>query len=924
MRLLQIQDDGSFSLVEHSGGELPQYAILSHTWGADWEEVNFRDVMRGRGRHKLGWRKIHFCAKQAAKDGLSLIWIDSCCIDKTSSSELTEAINSMFRWYRTSARCYVYLSDVPDRAAEIAFRRSRWFKRGWTLQELLAPRSVEFFSVGGERIGDRVSLLKVIHEATNISLQALQGRPLSLFSMKERMSWTRGRDTKLEEDAVYSLLGIFDIYLPLIYGEGRAHAKKRLIQAIADASRDESSLESSESPCTITPKSGAGSNVKPSPELEPNLTHGEIVGRHPVSGDISDDTESIRRSNPQLVSTRDQSWTSVQKDTNAPVAVQVRQVAITSAARQNPFPQASDDFEFKEVKLLGIGGFGDVHHVVDLLTGREYARKVVIRFLHSTWTEYERRVSNFQQELSRMREVRHRHCVEVRAACTDSLVMLLSTPVAQMNLAQFLDLDLSILQLDFLRRTVGCITSALVYLHQSNMRHDDLKPNNILINGSNVLLCDFGFCSDTATSATLGVPSHYLERYSSPESFGSNTRSQLTDIWGLGCVILEIMSRLRGHKLSTVKQFWRTHGKFWENIAQNTDANTAWLKILTKSQARTQHGDARRDLLLVSFTCHVLLRQDKSLRPTAQQVMDKLQDLDAVYPVSSSKVWIDSCCATQQVSPFLTNGFRWHTPQWPILDLIVADDYLSHIVFDTDWVALSTSDNLSYLCNSGKNRAFRLECLFARNEIIDLRNAAQSMLKLASLQNRQIAQSNDLLHQIMGSISTCRLEDTIFFVGFFNVYLLGMDELPHIRTVQLSLYMTCLKDQPGYQVPFLVMTFDPNEGEKLPVMQFDPEKQKIVPVTTYDPRNPGVPVIQVSHVEGKDVWTDGVTIAGAIFDGEKVQRYFIFSRQVSERQRNFLNLLEKRRTHTKLNATVARISTYHAVDQKHTVASSAR
>jgi hypothetical protein len=158
-----------------------QYAILSHTWGQPNEEVTFED-MESSGRGKAGYKKIKFCGEQAARDGLQYFWVDSCCIKKSSDPELSEAINSMYRWYSRAARCYVYLSDVsigedsghPSQSTwEWTFRASRWFSRGWTLQELLAPDSVEFFSQEGKKLGDKRSLARQIHEITGISLLAL-------------------------------------------------------------------------------------------------------------------------------------------------------------------------------------------------------------------------------------------------------------------------------------------------------------------------------------------------------------------------------------------------------------------------------------------------------------------------------------------------------------------------------------------------------------------------------------------------------------------------------------------------------------------------------------------------------------------------------------------------------------------------------
>ncbi|KAH7364004.1 hypothetical protein BKA65DRAFT_389749 [Rhexocercosporidium sp. MPI-PUGE-AT-0058] len=237
MRLLQCDNDGDLSLTEFVENDIPKYAILSHTW--EGEEVTFEDLQNRTGTTKAGYEKIRFCAEQATRDGLRFFWVDTCCIDKSNSAELTEAINSMFRWYRMSTKCYVYLPDVSRTAVntdelawESAFRKCRWFTRGWTLQELLAPTSVEFFCRESKRIGSKSSLEQQIHEIIGIPKSALQGANLSQFSDKERFSWIQPRQTKVEEDKAYSLLGIFDVQIPLRYGEGMANVFKRLEEEI--------------------------------------------------------------------------------------------------------------------------------------------------------------------------------------------------------------------------------------------------------------------------------------------------------------------------------------------------------------------------------------------------------------------------------------------------------------------------------------------------------------------------------------------------------------------------------------------------------------------------------------------------------------------------------------------------------------------
>jgi len=239
-RLLRRRTDGSIIWHEPTSDDVPVYAILSHTWGKD--EVTFDDltvaVDMSKVELKAGWKKIQFCAKQAARDGLEFFWVDTCCIDKKNSVELGEAINSMFRWYQNAARCYVYLADFPtpgtvaDDHIAVLFKNCRWFSRGWTLQELLAPRSVEFFSAEGQRLGDKISFEIEIQEITRIPLEALRGALLSQFDIEDRMAWAAKRETTKSEDQAYSLMGIFDVFLPPIYGEGKENALRRLHEEV--------------------------------------------------------------------------------------------------------------------------------------------------------------------------------------------------------------------------------------------------------------------------------------------------------------------------------------------------------------------------------------------------------------------------------------------------------------------------------------------------------------------------------------------------------------------------------------------------------------------------------------------------------------------------------------------------------------------
>ncbi|KAH6629430.1 kinesin light chain 3 [Boeremia exigua] len=238
MRLLHFDAPDRLILTDFRGKPIPPYAILSHRWSDS--ETLIEDIRNESYKEREeGYRKLKFCAEQAAKDGLQYFWIDTCCIDRWDNNERSKAINSMFQWYRKAARCYVFLSDVSLTAVtetatapciewEASFCRSPWFTRGWTLQELIAPVSVDFFSREGQRIGDKASLEPLIHSITSIPLTALRNEPLDQFSTSERVTWAKNRATTEEEDIVYCLLGLLGISMPATYGEGKQSALRRL------------------------------------------------------------------------------------------------------------------------------------------------------------------------------------------------------------------------------------------------------------------------------------------------------------------------------------------------------------------------------------------------------------------------------------------------------------------------------------------------------------------------------------------------------------------------------------------------------------------------------------------------------------------------------------------------------------------------
>ncbi|OHW93092.1 HET domain containing protein [Colletotrichum incanum] len=195
---------------------------------------------------KPGYGKLVKSCKQAEEDGFDYVWIDTSCIDKTSSAELSESINSMFRWYKNAAVCYAFLSDVPSDSAldeDSPFAKSEWFTRGWTLQELVAPKRLNFYSCEWKYLGSKTHLSGVVSRITGIDEMTLQGRrQLHLSSIAARMSWEAKRETTREEDRAYSLLGLFDVQLPLLYGEGGENAFLRLQEELIRTSDDRSDL----------------------------------------------------------------------------------------------------------------------------------------------------------------------------------------------------------------------------------------------------------------------------------------------------------------------------------------------------------------------------------------------------------------------------------------------------------------------------------------------------------------------------------------------------------------------------------------------------------------------------------------------------------------------------------------------------------
>ncbi|KAF3075868.1 hypothetical protein CFAM422_001941 [Trichoderma lentiforme] len=245
MRLINTD---TLVIEEFGFGEIPNYAILSHRWynyelnlqdvqNRIWENKDFTDENKMKAIEKA-FEKINRCCTRAKSDAFRYVWIDSCCIDKTSSAELSEAINSMYLWYYKAGRCYAYLSDVQSMDT---FKESEWFARGWTLQELLAPAEVYFLDKDWNDLGTKKSLQEAVSAQTRIPINILSGADLETATVAQRMSWASKRKTSRIEDRAYCLMGIFGINMPLLYGEGE-RAFIRLQEEIMRISNDHSIL----------------------------------------------------------------------------------------------------------------------------------------------------------------------------------------------------------------------------------------------------------------------------------------------------------------------------------------------------------------------------------------------------------------------------------------------------------------------------------------------------------------------------------------------------------------------------------------------------------------------------------------------------------------------------------------------------------
>lgn len=244
MRLLHTH---TLQLEEFRDDKRPPYVAASHRWLSN-NEATFQDIRDGRNTTSDGYHKVKAFARYIRDNipHVKLLWIDTCCIDKSNAAELSKTINLMFEWYRSAELCLAYLADVDTVTNRCSFEESEWFKRGWTLQELLAPRKVLFVTSDRQCIGYKGAVVlgdcratigcdleETIHQITGIPVQVLHDYAASVnMSIEEKLKWMEGRITTRPEDKAYAMYGILDVTLGGNYGERYEGARQRLLTAI--------------------------------------------------------------------------------------------------------------------------------------------------------------------------------------------------------------------------------------------------------------------------------------------------------------------------------------------------------------------------------------------------------------------------------------------------------------------------------------------------------------------------------------------------------------------------------------------------------------------------------------------------------------------------------------------------------------------
>ena len=701
MRLLNVKTRKS---EEFFDGNIPPYAILSHRWGDN--EVTFRDIKSGRlsGLWKSqSWPlKLEGCRLQAGKDNLSYIWVDTCCIDKTNSVELNEAINSMFNWYKNATKCYVYLSDVHSsnvpEAPQSEFRASSWFTRGWTLQELLAPKELHFYGSKWESIGTKNELSPTIEEITGIPRVYLTGQVgLHEASVAQRMSWAANRVTTRTEDVAYCLLGLFRVTMPMIYGE-KEQSFVRLQHEIMknseyhsilawDSTSDEDTTD--ENPLAVhggalatSPADFANSGgvLKGDSQTAYDALYAKVTEKD-VGQRFAKIPNNVITTNIKQLPTPPSPMEQARFFQDAAIEQsKCRLAELTTILMRTPqvlaqergWPSQHQIFEHSsQVPLivqnfLGNGSLG----VVEEVYHKDYTLTFVRKKVLLPYPSYKQRLKIIEQEAKALHSLTHPHITKILGSYQDGskngnrCYSLLIWPVGQSDLKTFLEAIgaktklkpgqlFQSQELMWLRTWFKCLISALAYIHSKGIRHQDIKPSNIIHRQGQVFFTDFSSSSQFCIGQTTSTenPARISQMYAAPEvcrlpgeSPQYNRHGLSTEIFSLGCVFAEILTVADGRRLQDYDGFheYCAGTTRWDHPRGLNTENFQPILLYGRATDRIHEWFANSveatTILMYGKCIQPMLAVDRANRPSAVQIEELLQ---------RHQPWLNLACPCQ-------------------------------------------------------------------------------------------------------------------------------------------------------------------------------------------------------------------------------------------------------------------------------------
>jgi serine/threonine protein kinase len=476
-----------------------------------------------------------------------------------------------------------------------------------------------------------------------------------------------------------------------------------------------------------------------------------------------------------------------------------------------------------EHRVLGEGACGIVEEV-SISSRQDTVRCVRKRIGRPKLLQAQKKIMvAFAREVDIMRQVNYQHCVRFLGSYTDfDHVNILSSPVADMDLATLLDRPIHRKEREMLYRGFGCLCGAIRYLHQNNIRHEDLKPQNVLIHGDNILLTDFGFSlnfSDDSMSTTTGRPSAWTIRYSAPEVLNFEPRNRATDIWSLGCILLEMMFGFYGTSLRDLKERWKSTGNGQCSFARNKDAVEARFQELLVQPPDLYVGALKVKHL--SVLIRMMLRKDRLRRPSAQQIVDRLSDI-SVLESESPEQFTATCqgpepciglscpvasMATRisqvgDVGKFAKYIWPWYHPDWTFQ------------LWDLDWNLLSSDENAA----AKSIQWTRDQPLLAGNQLYSVASrigATKDFWKAHRKESASLTSKDGKAHA-RSSASMLNLKNVVFTRISLRSKSRQRNESGgtdgEMRLVQVTLLPICLPRSPFYGSFFYMLSW-PTTGD---------------------------------------------------------------------------------------------------------------